>query len=42
MKDENGTIKIHCLQTESENRYEVTLKAHENGYYFVSNTLIKE
>ena len=42
MKDENGTIKIQCLQTETDERYEVTLKAHDNGYYFVSNLLIEE
>ncbi len=37
VKDNNGTVKLQCLYTETEETYEVTLTAHEDGYYFVSN-----
>lgn len=42
IKDEKGIVKLQCLHSESENKYEVTLQAHEDGYYFVSNVLIEE
>lgn len=37
VKDSNGTVKLQCLYAETEETYEVTLIAHEDGYYFVSN-----
>lgn len=38
-KDENGNLVLQCFYLEGKENCEVTLKAHENGYYFVSNTL---
>ena len=35
-KDEKGTVKLQYLN-ELDKKHEVTLQAHENGYYFVSN-----
>ena len=39
VKDANGNVKLQYLSVEDEKEYVVTLKAHENGYYFVSNVL---
>lgn len=39
VKDENGNVKLQCLFSDRDEMYTVTLKAHENGYYFVSNVL---
>lgn len=39
VKDANGNVKLQYLCVEDELEYVVTLKAHENGYYFVSNVL---
>ena len=36
-KDESGNVILQCMRVEDEKEYTVTLKAHENGYYFVSN-----
>lgn len=36
-KNVDGTVKLLCLYAETEAKYEVTLIAHEDGYYFVSN-----
>jgi len=37
VKDESGIVKLQYLRTEDGKEYIVTLEAHENGYYFVSN-----
>ena len=39
MKDKIGNVKLQYLSVEDEQEYVVTLKAHEKGYYFVSNVL---
>ncbi len=39
---ENGIVKLQCLRDEGEEKYEVTLQAHDEGYYFVSNVLIEK
>ena len=39
VKDDNGNLVLVCYRSEEEKNYQVTLKAHENGYYFVSNVL---
>ena len=39
VKDANGNVKLQYLYVEDELEYVVTLKAYENGYYFVSNVL---
>ena len=41
MRDDNGNIVLVCDCSEYENNYQVTLKVHDNGYYFVSNCEIK-
>ena len=38
-KDENGNLVLVCYRSEEEKNYQVTLIAHDNGYYFVSNVL---
>jgi len=40
-KDGNGTVKLQYLRREDGKEYVVTLKAHANGYYFVSNCEIE-
>ena len=37
VKDVDGNVKLQYLRTEDGKEYIVTLRAHENGYYFVSN-----
>ena len=37
VKDDNGNLVLVCYRSEEEKNYQVTLKAHDNGYYFVSN-----
>ena len=39
VKDDNGNLVLVCYRSEEEKNYQVTLKAHDNGYYFVSNVL---
>lgn len=41
-KDANGNVTLQCLRVEDQKEYTVTLKAHKNGYYFVSNVLTNE
>ncbi len=40
-KDKNGNVKLQYLRREDGKEYVVTLKAHANGYYFVSNCEIE-
>jgi len=39
VKDDNGNLVLVCYRSEEEKNYQVTLKAYDNGYYFVSNVL---
>lgn len=41
VKDANGNVVLQCYRTEEAKEYTVTLKAHENGYYFVSNIVVE-
>ena len=41
VKDDSGNIILSCYRSEDEKTYQVTLKPHDNGYYFVSNLEIQ-